>query len=48
MTITTVDPATGRDLATYNVFDEAAVDRALGAAYAAFQTWSARPLPERT
>jgi succinate-semialdehyde dehydrogenase/glutarate-semialdehyde dehydrogenase len=48
MTITTVDPATGRDLATYDVFDEAAVDGALGSAYAAFQTWSARPLPERT
>ncbi len=48
MTITTVDPATGRDLATYDVFDEAAVDRALGAAYAAFQTWSSSPLTERT
>ena len=48
MTITTVDPATGLDLATYDVFDEAQVDATLASAYAAFQTWSARPLPERT
>jgi succinate-semialdehyde dehydrogenase/glutarate-semialdehyde dehydrogenase len=48
MSITTVDPATGLGLATYDVFDEARVDRALGSAHAAYSVWSARPLPERT
>ena len=48
VTITTVDPATGRELATYDAFDEARVATALAAARAAFQIWSARPLSERT
>ena len=48
VTITTVDPATGRELATYDAFDEARVASALAAAHAAFQIWSARPLSERT
>ncbi|HEY0642915.1 MAG TPA: NAD-dependent succinate-semialdehyde dehydrogenase [Nocardioides sp.] len=46
-TITTVDPATGLDLATYDVHDEAAVDAALAAAHAAYVHWSQRPVAER-
>ena len=47
-TITTVDPATGRELATYDAHDEAGVAAALAGAQAAYLTWSARPLGERT
>jgi succinate-semialdehyde dehydrogenase/glutarate-semialdehyde dehydrogenase len=46
-TITTVDPATGLDLATYDVHDEAAVDTVLAAAHAAYVHWSQRPVAER-
>jgi succinate-semialdehyde dehydrogenase / glutarate-semialdehyde dehydrogenase len=47
-TITTVDPASGRVLATYDAHDEAAVAAALAGAHAAYVGWSARPLGERT
>ncbi|WP_374455373.1 aldehyde dehydrogenase family protein [Nocardioides sp.] len=46
-TITTVDPATGLDLATYDAHDEAAVDAALASAHAAYLDWSTRPVAER-
>ena len=47
VTLTTVDPATGADLATYDVHDEDAVDAALAAAHAAYDVWSLVPLAER-
>ena len=47
-TITTVDPATGQPLATYDSFGEAEVDAALEEAHAAYLDWSSRPLGERT
>jgi succinate-semialdehyde dehydrogenase / glutarate-semialdehyde dehydrogenase len=47
-TIATFDPATGRELATYDAHDEAAVAAALAGAHAAYVGWSARPLGERT
>jgi succinate-semialdehyde dehydrogenase/glutarate-semialdehyde dehydrogenase len=47
-TITTVDPATGADLATYDAHGEAEVDGVLAAADAAYRSWSSRPLAERT
>ncbi|MDR7255124.1 succinate-semialdehyde dehydrogenase/glutarate-semialdehyde dehydrogenase [Nocardioides sp. BE266] len=47
-TITTVDPATGLALSTYDVHDEAAVDAALAAAHTAYLDWSQRPVAERT
>jgi succinate-semialdehyde dehydrogenase/glutarate-semialdehyde dehydrogenase len=47
-TITTVDPATGADLATYDAHGEAEVDAVLAAADAAYRSWSPRPLAERT
>ena len=47
-TITTVDPATGADLATYDGHGEAEVDAVLAAAAAAHRSWSTRPLAERT
>ncbi|MBB6628193.1 NAD-dependent succinate-semialdehyde dehydrogenase [Nocardioides sp. KIGAM211] len=46
--ITTVDPATGHDLTTYDTFDEAALDAAIGGAHAAYAAWSQHPLGERT
>ena len=46
--ITTVDPATGADLATYDAHGEAEVDAVLAAAHSAYRSWSARPLAERT
>ena len=47
-TITTVDPSTGTELATYDAHDEAGVAAALAGAHAAYLVWSARPLGERT
>src|SRR6188768_3403088 len=47
-TVTTVDPATGHELATYDAHDEAAVAAVLAGAHAAYVGWSARPLGERT
>ncbi len=46
-TITTFDPATGHELATYDTHDEAAVAAALADAHTAYVGWSARPLGER-
>ena len=46
--ITTVDPATGEVLATYDSFGEVEVDAALEEAHAAYLAWSSRPLGERT
>jgi succinate-semialdehyde dehydrogenase/glutarate-semialdehyde dehydrogenase len=40
-TITTVDPATGADLATYDAHDEAGVEATLAATYAASHVWAA-------
>ena len=42
-TITTVDPSTGSELATYDAHDEAGVAAALAGAHAAYLVWSARP-----
>ena len=46
-TITTVDPRTGAVLAEYLAFDDAAVESAIAAAYAAQQAWGATPLSKR-
>ena len=46
--ITTVDPATGRALATYDPFGEAEIDAALGGAHAAYVAWALVPVAERT
>ena len=46
--ITTVDPATGRTLATYDTFGEAEIDAALGGAHAAYVAWALVPVSERT
>jgi succinate-semialdehyde dehydrogenase/glutarate-semialdehyde dehydrogenase len=48
LTITTVDPATGADLAAYDAHGEAEVDAVLAAAHAAYRSWSTRPLDDRT
>lgn len=48
ITITTVNPATEAELATYDAFGETEIDAALGAAHAAYVAWSQRPLGERT
>ena len=42
-----VNPATGERIDTYEQTDDAAVERALGDAQAAFEEWRARPLSER-
>jgi succinate-semialdehyde dehydrogenase/glutarate-semialdehyde dehydrogenase len=47
-TITTVDPATGTELATYDAFGEADIDAALAGAHAAYEAWSQVPVAERT
>ncbi len=47
-TITTVDPATGTELATYDAHDEAGVAAALARAHAAYLAWSARAVSGRT
>ena len=47
-TITTVNPATGRDLTSYDTHDEAALDTAIGCAHTAYVAWAQRPLGERT
>ena len=46
-TITTRDPSSGAELATYDSHDEAGVDAALAAAHAAYEAWSQVPLEER-
>jgi succinate-semialdehyde dehydrogenase/glutarate-semialdehyde dehydrogenase len=45
--VTTVDPATGRPLATYPASDVAGVLRVLDAVHAAQPAWAARPVEER-
>jgi len=47
-TITTIDPATGRTLATYDAFGETEIDAALAGAHAAYGAWSRVPVTERT
>ena len=46
--ITTVDPATGEVLSTYDSFGEMEIAAALEEAHAAYREWSSRPLGERT
>jgi succinate-semialdehyde dehydrogenase/glutarate-semialdehyde dehydrogenase len=48
MRITTVNPATGAELASYASFTEEQLDTALGAAHTAYVAWSDQPLGERT
>ena len=40
-TITTVNPATGLELTSYDTHDEAALDAAIGGAHAAYVAWAA-------
>src|SRR6478735_4785464 len=47
MAVTTVNPATGEELATYDAHDEAGVEAALAATYAANAVWAATPLEDR-
>jgi acyl-CoA reductase-like NAD-dependent aldehyde dehydrogenase len=46
--VTTVDPATGKQLETYPVNDAASIDAALTAATAAFRSWRATSHDERS
>ena len=46
-TITTIDPATGASLATYDVHGKDAIDATLDRAVATQRTWRARPVLER-
>ena len=46
--ITTVNPANGVELASYDTFDDAGIDRAIGAADSAYRFWSQRTVEERT
>lgn len=48
MSITTVNPATGATLATYESHDDDTLDRLLSAAHAATMTWGEQPLEART
>ena len=48
MSITTVNPATGAALATYESHDDGALDRLLSAAHAATASWGLQPLDVRT
>jgi succinate-semialdehyde dehydrogenase/glutarate-semialdehyde dehydrogenase len=45
--VTTYDPATGAELATYDCFGRTEVDSTLQAAHVAYLEWSQRPLAER-
>lgn len=47
MPVVTRNPATGEVLATYDAHDEAGVEAALAATYAASQAWAATPLDDR-
>src|ERR671910_278378 len=47
-TITTLNPATGETLATYDSFTEVQVDATLEAAHTAYVAWAERPLGERS
>jgi succinate-semialdehyde dehydrogenase/glutarate-semialdehyde dehydrogenase len=46
-TIETLNPATGKTLATYPEHDLSAIDAALGRAVATYRTWRATPIAER-
>jgi succinate-semialdehyde dehydrogenase/glutarate-semialdehyde dehydrogenase len=46
-TIETLNPATGKTLATYPEHDRSAIDAALGQAVATYRTWRATPIEER-
>lgn len=46
--ITTRNPATGAELATYDVHDETGIETRLAAAHAAYGEWSQRTVEERT
>jgi succinate-semialdehyde dehydrogenase/glutarate-semialdehyde dehydrogenase len=48
MSVTTINPATGATLATYESHDDDAVDRLLSAAHAATANWGLQPLDVRT
>src|SRR6478752_1909125 len=47
MPVVTRNPATGEALATYDAHDEAGVEAALAATYAASAVWAATPLDDR-
>jgi len=47
-TITTLNPATGETLATYESFTEGQVEATLAAAHTAYTAWAERPLGERS
>lgn len=47
MPVVTRDPATGETLATYDAHDEAGVEAALAATYAASAVWAATPIDDR-
>src|SRR6478736_8083137 len=47
MPVVTRNPATGEELATYDAHDEAGVEAALAATYAASAVWAATPLEDR-
>jgi succinate-semialdehyde dehydrogenase/glutarate-semialdehyde dehydrogenase len=46
-TIETLNPATGKTLATYPEHDRSGIDAALGQAVATYRTWRATPIAER-
>jgi succinate-semialdehyde dehydrogenase/glutarate-semialdehyde dehydrogenase len=46
-TIDTLNPATGKTLATYPEHDRSAIDTALGQAVATYRTWRTTPIAER-
>jgi succinate-semialdehyde dehydrogenase/glutarate-semialdehyde dehydrogenase len=46
-TVVTVNPATGQDLASYDAHDEAGVEAALAATYAASKVWAGTSLDDR-
>src|SRR6478609_302289 len=47
MAVVTRNPATGEELASYDAHDEAGVEAALAATYAASAVWAATPLEDR-
>ncbi len=47
-TITTIDPANGAELATYDVHGRSAIDATLAGAVTAFRTWRTTSLEERS
>jgi succinate-semialdehyde dehydrogenase/glutarate-semialdehyde dehydrogenase len=48
MTLITVNPATGTELARYTELDAQGIENAISRAHAAFGSWRERPLAERT